>query len=363
MRRVLLLMLACAAVAMAHPPRAAAALDQIVVDGQGFREAARGRPFEPWGFNYWYASDFFKRPTPQRLERVRRELRRWHEAGANIVRIYLQLPVFMQSPTTANPVALQALRDVLRVAEEESLRVDVTGNLVWEANQSPAWYDRLFRSDRWAVQAAFWRAVASVGARSSAVMFYELTSEPTIGELPKPPTLPRWYLGEFGGYSFIQTIAHQLPGESADKIARDWIAVMRQAIARRDPTHLVSIGLLPSTEGPFRPANVAPLLDFLTVHEYPLQGRADASIATIAAFARARKPVVLGETFALYSDLETQEEFLLGSRRYLSGYMTFVDSPGVESIDRPKTSVEQAHHDNLEQWIRLRPRLLGSGRD
>lgn len=77
--------------------------------------------------------------------------------------------------------------------------LDLTGNLVWRA--PPPWYDALPEQARWTVQARFWRAVARTAQGSSAVLVYELTSEPLINDSE------HWYCGALDGYTFIHTTA------------------------------------------------------------------------------------------------------------------------------------------------------------
>src|SRR5687768_5049753 len=59
------------------------------------------------------------------------------------------------------------------------------------------------------------------------------------------------------------------------QLARQWISRLAAAIRAHDRQHLIGLGLLPDTTGPFAPANIADLLDVLLVHEYPVEGRAD----------------------------------------------------------------------------------------
>jgi hypothetical protein len=70
----------------------------------------------------------------------------------------------------------------------------------------------------------------------------------------------------------------------------------------------------PLTTGPFAPANVADLFDMLIVHEYPTTGQAPTAISLIRSFAAYGKPVLLGKTFVLSDDAQTQSEFLTHAR-------------------------------------------------
>src|ERR1700742_2870227 len=88
---VLLLLLSCGDALAASP-----VMKPIRVHGRGFVDSGHGRPFVPWGFNYQRSSDYISAPSAAGLRRIRRDLRTARGLGANVVRIYLQLPVFMQ---------------------------------------------------------------------------------------------------------------------------------------------------------------------------------------------------------------------------------------------------------------------------
>ncbi len=120
--------------------------------------------FVPWGFNYdhdepgrlledYWADDWAK---------VTNDFREMKILGANVVRIHLQLCRFMKSPDQPDGTNLARLGRLVRLAEETGLYLDVTGLGCYHKDEVPAWYDAMDESDRWKVQARFWRAVAEV---------------------------------------------------------------------------------------------------------------------------------------------------------------------------------------------------------
>ena len=316
--------------------------------------AAAGSRFQAWGFNYgvgdrYLILRYFEDPSKSRLERVVADMREARSLGANTLRIYLEVESFMRPPGEPRQRALDALAMLLARAERLHIYLDVTGNLVWRS--PPAWYDALSEQDRWKVQARFWRAVARTAHVSPAVLVYELTSEPTVADSGS------WYVGEFGGYTFVQNIVRETAGRNPQRLARRWIRLLRGSIRRYDDRHLIGIGLLPTLTGPFAPSNVADLLDVLVVHEYPREGKAGQSTALVHGFASEGVPVVLGETFPLWAGAETQEAFLRGSRHDLDGYLSFYDG-------RTPSEVGTSLHDALyaaalEQFVGLRGPLVG----
>ena len=327
------------------------ALEPVARDGGDL--SAGGRPFQAWGFNYGLGErypilDFFDRPTRAGLATVASDMRRARALGANTLRIYLELRAFMRSPSEPNRRALAGLADLLERAERLGLYLDLTGDLVCRA--PPRWYDHLSERARWAVQARFWRAVARSAAGSPAVLVYELTSEPAIEDSDN------WYCGEFGGYTFVQRIVRDTGRRDRSALARRWIARLSASIRRYDRAHLIGLGLLPQTTGPFAPANVADLLDVLLVHEYPDEDT-DAAVSVVREFAAHSRPVVVGETAPLLAPSAEWARFLRHARRHVDGFLSFYDGRAPAEVSAG--SADGWYGSMLERFIELRRTLLG----
>jgi hypothetical protein len=312
----------------ADPAASAAPFGLPEVHRQGSDLVAAGERFRVWGFNYGIGQRypilaFFDHPTERRLQRVVADMRKARSLGTNTLRVYLELRAFMHRPHHPDRRALAALAKLLDKAEQLHVYLDLTGNLVWRA--PPTWYDALPEQARWAVQARFWRAVARTARGSTAVLVYELTSEPVIADGDG------WYSGEMDGYRFIQRIVRETSGRDAAQLARRWTRMLTRAIRQHDRRHLVGIGLLP-VGGPFGAANIADLLDILLVHEYPEEVKETEAIDLVRDFAAAGKPVVLGETAPLLASLDTWRAFLSGSHQFLDGYLFFYDGRAPEEI-------------------------------
>lgn len=337
------------------PARVDAAAPVPAVRAVGTQLKLGKRPFHVYGFNYDFGGthpniDYIDEPTRAHLLRLRSDFAEAARLGANTLRIYLELHDFMASPTRTRPRALRALRRLLQEAERAGLLLDITGNLSWHAERSPAWYDALPDSRRWRVQARFWRAVADVGAQSPSVLCYELTSEPVIGESDG------WYNGALV-HHYVQYIVHELRGRDPVRLARGWTRMLRDAIRSRDRRHLITIGLLPIRGWAFDPSNVADLLDLVTVHEYPRAGGADSSVSLIRYFASHGRPLLLGETFAF--DRPAQEAFLVAARRSLDGSLSFYDGRAPEEVV-PTTILDAMYSQNLITYLGLRTSLKAS---
>jgi hypothetical protein len=315
-------------------------------------------PWRAWGMN-WGAGDrepvlaYFDDPTPARLAVLTRQMRTVRSIGANSMRIYLELGQVMQAPTVPRARTLTALTRLLDVAEREQVYLDITGNLVWRPSRVPNWYEHLTEHSRWLVQATFWDAVAHTAARSPAVLCYELTSEPIIGERQGH------YLGRMGDWTFVQNVANA-HGRDPCRLARAWSKLLAGTVRSQD-NRPVTIGLLPVLDGAFAPANVADLLDMLVVHVYPAQGQASQSVALVRAFASYGKPVLLGETFPLLCGTQDERQFLLGANRYVAGVHEFFDGRDPRHM-KVRTVADALYQAGLSQFIDLRRTLLAPQR-
>jgi hypothetical protein len=323
------------------------------VHRQGGDLVAADERFHVWGFNYGIGQRYpilayFDHPTERRLQTVVADMRKARSLGANTLRVYLELRAFMNRPDHPNRRALAALARLLDKAEQLHVYLDLTGNLVWRA--PPTWYDALPEQARWAVQARFWRAVARTARGSTAVLVYELTSEPVIedGE--------GWYCGAMDGYTFIQRIVRKTSGRDAAQLARRWVRLLTRSIRRHDRRHLVGIGLLPFG-GAFGAANIADLLDILLVHEYPEEGKETEAIDLVRDFAAERKPVVLGETAPLWASLDTWRAFLSASHQFLDGYLFFYDGRAPDEVGA--TLADEWYAAALDEFLKLRGSLAG----
>ncbi len=335
------------------------------IRAHGSQLMADGHPFFAFGFNYSGAGPgrfySFRDRSPGALGRYIDGMAAARRMGANTLRIYLQLFDFIErhdGRVELRGRALANLRRVLDAARRLGLYLDLTGNLVWKPGGAPSWYNRLPFRARWLVQARFWSAVSRAAAASPAILCYELTSEPVIAA-----GAPRWYTGSLGRLNFIQYVVREAGTADPDALAREWIRDLKGVIRRHDPHHLIGLGLLPSTRGPFGPRNVAGLLDVLLVHLYPETGHEARAQRVIRAFASRRKPLLIGETFMLRSNAATQRRFLLASRPYVSGVLSFLSpSQGGSARSRAERGASALFRVNLRTFLSLRDRLEAGAR-
>lgn len=298
---------------------------ELSKDGKGFAGAASGRKFTPWGFNYDrdYKLRLLEEYWDAEWETVAEDFREMKELGANVVRIHLQAPKFMDGPETPNQKSLEQLGRLVELAEKTGLYLDVTGLGCFRKGDAPRWYSDCSEEQRWDAQARFWEAVAARCAKSPAVFFYDLMNEPVV------PAGKRkagdWLTGELAGLSYVQFISLDQAGRTRPEIARQWVRRLAAAIRKHDRRRLISVGLLPDGEGKcgFAPKEIAPEVDFLCVHMYPNSAKLADDLKTVEKFAAAGKPVVVEETFAMHCSAAQLRDFMEQSKERVCGWIGF----------------------------------------
>ncbi|NNJ24466.1 cellulase family glycosylhydrolase [Alienimonas chondri] len=310
----------------ADEPDSVPAPERIRVSEGGSRFLAGDRPFVPWGFNYDHdrdgrlIEDYWHEEWPT----VREDFAEMRQLGANVVRVHLQLGRFMETAERPNAENLARLKDLLALARENDLRLDLTGLGCYHKADVPAWYDALPETERWAVQGRFWSAVAKTCAHDPTVFCYDLMNEP----LAAGGVRDDWLGGAFAGKHFVQFLSLDPADRDRGAIARDWIRAMTAAIRRHDAETLITLGLIahpPKNPGAFAgitPEIAAAELDFICVHIYPESGKLDDALAMVSGFAKS-KPVVIEETFPLKCSAEELGTFIERSAVHADGWIGF----------------------------------------
>jgi len=216
---------------------------RVADDGRGFVLGDTGRPFRPWGFNYDHdengrlIEDYWHDNWPKVVE----DFAEMRELGANLVRVHLQFGRFMEAADRPRPDALERLRRLIELAEQNRLYLDLTGLGCYHKADVPEWYDALSEADRWRAQAQFWEAIARVAAGSPAIFCYDLMNEPVV---PAGARARGAWLGPpFAGKHFVQFITLDSAGRPRPEIARLWVETLVAAIRRHDQRHMITVGL------------------------------------------------------------------------------------------------------------------------
>jgi hypothetical protein len=296
-------------------------------DGLHFVGATTGRPFVVWGVNYDHddAGRLLEDYWEKEWTTVEEDFREIKALGANVIRIHLQLPNFMETADQPNAANLLLLGKIVRLAEHTGLYLDVTGLGCYHKQDVPQWYDELQEADRWAVQARFWQAVAKVCRDSPAIFCYDLMNEPILAGEKKEP---EWLAGELGGMFFVQRITRDLAGRTREEVARLWVKCLTSAIRDVDQQHLLTVGVIPwahvfkGAKPLFYAPEVGKPLDFVSVHFYPKKGEVDKAIDALKVY-EIGKPLVIEEIFPLNSSIEEVDAFIEGSRKHADGWISF----------------------------------------
>jgi hypothetical protein len=314
---------------------------QVSKDRKGFVLEGTEKVFVPWGFNYDHDEKgrLLEDYWDAEWAAVETHFGQMKKLGANVVRIHLQFGKFMEAADKPNARALDRLGQLLRLAEEQRLYLDLTGLGCYHKQDVPAWYDKLTEAERWDAQARFWAAVAQRCASSPAVFCYDLMNEPVVpGGRRKEGD---WLGGAFGGKHFVQFITLDQKDRPRPEIARQWIHHLVATIRKHDQRHLVTVGLVdwsldrPGLTSGFVPEKIIDELDFLCVHLYPEKGKVEDALKTLAGFA-VGKPVLIEETFPLKCSLEEFATFLKDARATAAGTVGFYWGKPLEELRRSR---------------------------
>jgi hypothetical protein len=327
---------------------------RVAPDNQGFILADSKKPFVPWGHNYGVSEPGGNGKID--WPRVSRDFDDFRKMRANVARVHLQVPHFMDGPDKPNPHALAELSQLLRLAGRKGVCLDVTGLASYHIQHRAAWYDALGDKDRWAAQARFWEAVAETCASSPAVFCYDLINEPVAGGQRKDT----WYGGRMGDYEFVQHLSLDQGDRPQAETAKEWTRIMVAAIRKHDRVHPITIGMLPAWGLPLQA--VAPELDFIAVHIYPGAGKVSEALANLKQF-DIGKPVMVEETFPLSCGVGDERDFLLQSRGIAAGWIGQYpnETPGQLLALRRSgriTAGQAAYLSWIELFREIGPRML-----
>jgi hypothetical protein len=315
---------------------------RVADDGRGFVLAHSRRPFVPWGFNY----DHDATPEERLLEdywqaewsTVEADFRAMKGLGATVVRIHLQAAKVMRGPDEPDRATLARLRDLLRLAEQTGLRIDLTGLGCYRRADVPGWYDALDEAARWEVQARFWASVAAECASSPAIFAYNLMNEPAVPAGPQES----WFGEPFeNGRTYVEFVTRTPASRSRPQIARAWLRAMTKAIRKHDRMHLITVGNFLIADRAEHlpiglvPAQLAAEVDYLSVHVYPKEGAIDESLRALDALS-VGKPIVIEEIGPVRCSILSLRRFLERARSRAAGAIGFFWGKTIEMCVRSR---------------------------
>lgn len=283
---------------------------RIAKDGRGF--VVGDRPWYAIGCNYFdphvgWAPKMWQEFDAARVEEHFRVMR---DLGVNVVRVFIAANGFFPNPPDLTPEAVKKFDALLAIARRHGIRVHPTGPDAWEGN--PAWRRGDIFADPAALdaQVAFWKAFAARYRNEPTLFAYDLLNEPHVrwdgrdmragwtawlrDQYATTEGLRRAWGSEAEGMTSFDSVT--IPKDQAaskslalldfqhyrEWLADRWVRLQVEAIRSVDSNHLITVGLIqwsvpvnigrPSRYAAFRPSRIAPLVDFLSIHFYPLWG-------------------------------------------------------------------------------------------
>jgi hypothetical protein len=176
-------------------------------------------------------------------------------------------------------------------------------------------------------------------------------NEPVV---PGEP-MPRWTNdAALDGLHFIQHLTRDRAGRAPGLVARTWALALARAVREADPHALVTVGQLPAWSG-IETSDLAPALDFASVHLYPASGH-EADAAAVLARARVGKPVVVEELGPIACSVEELEAFVRAHRADASGWLSFYWGDPPEVLAHSSSLGDALELQTLRLMERLAPR-------
>jgi len=318
----------------------------VTPDGHGFVEADSGRPYIPFGTNYYDPNTGWAPKLWRRFdaEKVRLHFRVMSGMEVNCARVFLTTGSFQPAAEKIEEQALTKLDKLIEIARETGVRLILTGPDHWEG-QPDYW-----KPDRFAGQAAlqalerFWTVVAQRYHGEPAIFAWDLLNEPHMPWFVEQwrPQWNVWLQSTYGSREALKaawstelTEADEwgnvaVPENRPDSgnprlrdwqhfrecLADEWVRRQVEAIRRVDPSHLITVGYIqwsyplvrsgnPDRYAAFNPRRQSRWLDFVTIHFYPTLGSPFQSeenrqnnidyLQGVLAYCHVGKPVVLGE--------------------------------------------------------------------
>ena len=276
------------------------------------RERGTGRPFVAVGVNYFSPhvgwapklwQEFDEKIIAQHLDLIRQQ-------GFNTIRVFLSFDAFHREPGVVRADGEAKFRKLLEMCRARGIRVIPAGPDHWEG--VPAWRrneDRFADENILRADETWWSAFASRFKDDPTILAWDLYNEPAIrwGTSAMRPKWNDWLRREYGTEAKIASAWAMSPDRVGrigsieppptkpamndqrlfdyqrfrQSIADEWTRRLSLAIRGADPNHLVTIGYVQWVSTALQPPDVqyhagfdirsnARLLDFVTIHFYPL---------------------------------------------------------------------------------------------
>lgn len=330
---------------------------QVSADSRYFVGEKTGRRFTPLGFNYDH-DEFFRLLEDywhDEWAKVKKDFADMRAAGANIVRIHLQMAKFFLAPDALNERELQQLDRLVVLARSQGLYLDLVGLGCYHGWEVPSWYNNMSDRERWQVQAFFWETLTLRYLDEPAIFCFDLMNEPVVPG--KKREAGAWLGAEFAGKTYIQFITLDGTQRPNYEVALEWLECLSQVIRRHDNKRLITVGLVDWSlknsriKSGFFPDRIVHAVDFISAHLYPEAGKPEEMLKKLNGFC-VGKPVIIDETFHLKCSIAEQEWFLREAAKRAQGFLGFyTDSelPPEDPLER--VSWHDTRHRVVQEWL------------
>ncbi|MFD0713063.1 beta-galactosidase [Paenibacillus sp. GCM10027626] len=297
----------------AKPDKSIQGLIGVAEDRWQFADVATGEAFVPFGANYYdphtgWAPKLWEQFDEGAVEEHFKQLKSIH---ANVARVFFTVMSFMPESNAVSEEGLAKFDQMIALAKKYGIKLLMSGPDLWEGQ--PSWYGgNLFASENIIREYEhFWTVIGEKYGNEPAIFAWDLYNEPQIGwggNYESDDKWRNWLQDKYGSmdklkqawgdgaeteqdFSFIDVperaykkddmklYDYQLFREDA---AAAWTERMVKAIRTHDQNHLITIGMVnpipfEDVSDPaisfvgFNPHKLQHLLDFMSVHYYPLK--------------------------------------------------------------------------------------------
>ena len=157
-------------------------LIKVAPDGQGFAELDSGRPYIPFGTNYYDPNTGWAPKLWRKFDagRVREHFRIMSGLGINCARVFLTAGSFQPTTEKIEEQALLKLDKLVEIATDDGIRLILTGPDHWEGVPDYWRPDRFAGKEALQALERFWTVVARRYCGEPAIFAWDLLNEPHI---------------------------------------------------------------------------------------------------------------------------------------------------------------------------------------
>jgi endo-1,4-beta-mannosidase len=282
-------------------------------DGWNFVNAETGEIFVPYGANYFDPETGWA-PKLWRMfdkNRVLEHFQKMADVGVNVARIFMTTASFQPQADVISNDGLEKLDTMIEIAEKYGIRLILTGPDHWEGSPDYWKPDKYAGIPALSALEYFWHEVADRYKDETTIFAWDLLNEPEIAWKSEAMS-QKWHLWLLNKYKDTSSLKNswrsfrenetietaEIPEDQInagnqrlydyqlfrEHIACEWTRRQVDAISAVDKNHPVTVGLIqwsfplfkagnqPGRYAAFNPLKLAPMLDFVCVHFYPILG-------------------------------------------------------------------------------------------